>query len=86
MNGDIDYSKGPTFKGLQNPIKTGSWRVFRPEIHVRSCTYCLLCWLYCPEGCIKQRDGTLLIDYDYCKGCGICAKECKVGSITMVRE
>ncbi|NVO07766.1 MAG: 4Fe-4S binding protein, partial [Rhodoferax sp.] len=26
------------------------------------------------------------IDYDYCKGCGICAKECPCGAIDMVAE
>ncbi|NTW41461.1 MAG: 4Fe-4S binding protein, partial [Cellulomonadaceae bacterium] len=26
------------------------------------------------------------IDYDYCKGCGICAAECPCGSILMVPE
>jgi 2-oxoacid:acceptor oxidoreductase delta subunit (pyruvate/2-ketoisovalerate family) len=26
------------------------------------------------------------IDYDYCKGCGICANECPVKAIDMRRE
>jgi len=26
------------------------------------------------------------IDLDFCKGCGICAKACKFGSITMILE
>ena len=26
------------------------------------------------------------IDYDYCKGCGICAAECPCGAIAMVPE
>jgi Pyruvate/2-oxoacid:ferredoxin oxidoreductase delta subunit len=26
------------------------------------------------------------IDYDYCKGCGICAAECPCGAIEMVPE
>ncbi|MBU2732340.1 4Fe-4S binding protein, partial [Acidithiobacillus ferridurans] len=26
------------------------------------------------------------IDYDYCKGCGLCAHECPVGYIAMVSE
>ncbi|MFQ5845859.1 MAG: 4Fe-4S binding protein, partial [Planctomycetota bacterium] len=41
-------------------------------------------WLYCPEGCITR--GTYEIDAAYCKGCGICAEECRRGAIRMVRE
>ncbi|KXA91095.1 pyruvate synthase, partial [candidate division MSBL1 archaeon SCGC-AAA259A05] len=26
------------------------------------------------------------VDLDYCKGCGICAKECPVDAIEMVKE
>jgi pyruvate ferredoxin oxidoreductase beta subunit len=29
---------------------------------------------------------TYEIDYDYCKGCGICVAECPCGAITMVPE
>ena len=39
--------------------------------------------LFCPDSCInKQHD----IDYDYCKGCGICAYECPSDSIEMIQE
>ena len=27
-----------------------------------------------------------VIDYDYCKGCGICAEECPAKCIVMVEE
>jgi pyruvate ferredoxin oxidoreductase delta subunit len=43
--------------------------------------------MYCPEGVIKRKeDGTFEIDLRYCKGCGICAKECPTNKIEMVRE
>ena len=48
--------------------------------------------MYCPDGTIaKLRDdeGTCVavtVDYDFCKGCGVCAKVCPVPCITMVDE
>ena len=67
--------------------KTGSWRVFKPTLDKTKCTKCLRCWVFCPEASIKrEKDGTVSIDYDYCKGCGVCAIECKVKAITMERE
>ncbi len=65
--------------------KTGSWKVFRPEYEAEKCTMCNFCWFYCPEGCIYRRDDHMEFDMDYCKGCGICANECPVDAIRMVR-
>jgi Pyruvate/2-oxoacid:ferredoxin oxidoreductase delta subunit len=31
-------------------------------------------------------DNKFVIDYDYCKGCGICAHECPRHAIEMVEE
>lgn len=67
--------------------KTGFWRTFRPTIDYSKCTRCLLCWIFCPEGCIDRQEGdSPQIDYDYCKGCGVCANECPVKAIRMERE
>jgi 2-oxoacid:acceptor oxidoreductase gamma subunit (pyruvate/2-ketoisovalerate family)/2-oxoacid:acceptor oxidoreductase delta subunit (pyruvate/2-ketoisovalerate family) len=65
--------------------KTGSWKVFRPEYDIEKCTMCNFCWFYCPEGCIYRKDDHMDFDMDYCKGCGICANECPVEAIRMVR-
>lgn len=49
-----------------------------------NCFHCDNCYSYCPDNAIiKHEDGTLEIDYDYCKGCGICASECPCGAIKM---
>ncbi len=72
-------------------FKTGSWRSFKPVFIEENCIQCLFCWLYCPDNAIKVKDGKRAeFDYDYCKGCGICAVECpgKKGNkaIVMVEE
>jgi 2-oxoisovalerate ferredoxin oxidoreductase delta subunit len=68
-------------------VKTVCWRVFKPKLDESKCIKCLRCWIFCPESSIKRKkDGTVSIDYTYCKGCGVCASECKVKAITMERE
>ena len=63
--------------------KTGSWRTFKPILDKEKCIDCDNCILFCPDGSVnKQHD----IDYDYCKGCGICANECPSDAIEMVKE
>jgi 2-oxoacid:acceptor oxidoreductase delta subunit (pyruvate/2-ketoisovalerate family) len=52
------------------------------------CTFCMRCYDYCPDVSI-QMDGKTrerAIDYDHCKGCGICAEECPRGAIAWVHE
>ena len=67
--------------------KTGSWRVFKPVFNKDKCVKCLRCWIFCPEGAVKKnKDGSVSIDMDYCKGCGICANVCNVKAIIMERE
>ena len=67
--------------------KTGSWRIFRPNVDYVKCNGCTLCWIYCPDSAITRReDDKPIIDYDYCKGCGVCANVCPVKAIEMQRE
>jgi pyruvate ferredoxin oxidoreductase delta subunit len=67
--------------------RTGTWRVFKPILDKKKCVNCLRCWIYCPEATvIRNKDGSVEIDYEYCKGCGICADVCNVKAIVMERE
>jgi pyruvate ferredoxin oxidoreductase delta subunit len=70
-------------------FKTGSWRAFKPRWIEENCIQCLLCWLYCPDNAVKVKDGKRQdFDFDYCKGCGLCALECpgKKGNKAIVME
>lgn len=66
--------------------KNAGWRNIRPVINTAKCVGCLQCYLYCPDGVIFKKDGKVGIDYDFCKGCGICKKICKPGAIEMEAE
>jgi 2-oxoacid:acceptor oxidoreductase delta subunit (pyruvate/2-ketoisovalerate family) len=55
-----------------------------------NCFGCDNCYGACPDNAVIKTGpggpGDYEIDYDYCKGCGICAAECPCGAITMVPE
>lgn len=73
--------------GASEHYLTGGWRSMRPVWDASSCTNCLMCWIACPDSSIVVRDDAMLgIDYDHCKGCGICVKECRFGCLKLVRE
>ncbi|MGQ9477229.1 MAG: 4Fe-4S binding protein [Candidatus Bipolaricaulia bacterium] len=67
--------------------KTGDWREEKPVWDEGKCVNCLLCWVRCPEAAILTEEGEMAgFDYDYCKGCGICAYTCPTEAIEMVPE
>jgi len=61
--------------------KTGNWRIRDPEIIHEKCNLCMRCVVFCPDAAVKLEKGKVIIDLDYCKGCGICVEECPEGAI-----
>ena len=54
-----------------------SWRVIKPVYNRDICIDCQNCWVWCPDTSIISRDKQMLgIDYDHCKGCGVCVEVC----------
>ncbi len=57
-----------------------------------NCLACDNCWMLCPDSAVLKTkdlasDGShYVFDYDYCKGCGLCAHECPCGYIRMIDE
>ena len=65
-------------------VNTGKWRTRKPVMDKSKCIKCGMCLMYCPVNSVKRlEDGSFEINYDYCKGCGICARECKKNAIEM---
>jgi len=61
------------------------WREQHPVIG-ESCTGCLECTLYCPEGALAQQRDKVAVTQELCNGCGTCAMECPAGAVAMERE
>ena len=57
-----------------------------------NCLACDNCWTLCPDSAVLKTkelasDGShYVFDYDYCKGCGLCAQECPCGFIEMLED
>jgi 2-oxoacid:acceptor oxidoreductase delta subunit (pyruvate/2-ketoisovalerate family) len=86
MKNKSDYIVPIGCEGL-HVIQTGNWRKRRPVLLPDKCTLCGRCLMYCPvNSIIKTDEGRIVITYDYCKGCGICANECRSSAIHMIPE
>ncbi len=54
-----------------------------------SCGQCVLCdncFYHCPDLAVQRIPGGYAIAGDYCKGCGLCARECPTGSLVMQED
>jgi len=69
---DRNYSHESSFNKY-----TGDWRVEKPVFNRDFCINCQFCWIYCPDLSIISNDKKFdHIDYDHCKGCGVCVEVC----------
>jgi NADPH-dependent glutamate synthase beta subunit-like oxidoreductase/Pyruvate/2-oxoacid:ferredoxin oxidoreductase delta subunit len=50
------------------------------------CTHCDNCVNYCPDLAVQRAGSGYRVLTDYCKGCGLCVKECPTGSMAMQEE
>ena len=84
---DPEIGSIATEPGNASQYRSGDWRSQRPTYDFNRCIKCGLCQIFCPEGCIERNpDGYFEANLYYCKGCGICARECWTKVITMIDE
>ncbi|HQR73867.1 MAG TPA: 4Fe-4S binding protein [Sulfurovum sp.] len=66
------YSQSNSFS-----VSVADWRIEKPLFNKDLCIDCQFCWIYCPDMSIISRDKKMVaVDYDHCKGCGICVQVC----------
>ena len=70
----------------ENGMLPGDWRAERPIVDRAKCVKCAICWIFCPVQCIVEKPAWFDVNYDTCKGCGICAVECPHNAIKMIEE
>ena len=78
-----------TFDEVQGGLdETNALYEARRCLSCGNCFECDNCYGMCPDNAvIKLGPGNRFqFNYDYCKGCGICAQECPCGAIAMVPE
>lgn len=51
-----------------------------------TCIFCDNCVDYCPDLAVRRSGAGYTVLADYCKGCGLCVRECPTGSMKMVEE
>jgi len=73
--GGINRDAGNSLKNFTGSFRSGE----KPEFNEAACINCFFCWVFCPENAIIAEEEKIIgINYDYCKGCGVCVNECPV--------
>ena len=88
-------SKGPVkerIKGFGEATSTFTESIALEEAErcfsCGTCNECENCYVFCPDASIIKTEEILShqMDYDFCKGCGICFSECPRGAISLKEE
>ena len=84
---DLEIGCAVAEPGSASEYRSGDWRSRKPVWDFAKCIKCGLCYTYCPDAAVKQRDdGYFEANLYYCKGCSICSQECPTTAIHMVEE
>ncbi len=94
---ELELGAAITTPGNAVEYNTGDWRSMFPKTDEDKCITCGVCWMYCPDDSRKlapRQNNTPGVNttkyydfnFQYCKGCGICAKECPTGAIVMLER
>lgn len=67
-------------------LPTGEWRSQRPVSNAKKCRQCGMCYIFCPVGCIEEKETHFEVNLDFCKGCATCVQVCPAGVIKMEPE
>jgi 2-oxoacid:acceptor oxidoreductase delta subunit (pyruvate/2-ketoisovalerate family) len=85
-----DVRRASTFAEIRSGLdETNALFEARRCLSCGNCFECDNCYGVCPDNAVKKLgsgDTPFEINYDYCKGCGLCASECPCGAIEMVPE
>jgi len=75
LTGGINPNAGNSVEHLTSLYRKDE----KPQFDETNCIHCFFCWVFCPDNAIIiENQKVTRINYDYCKGCGICANECPV--------
>jgi len=87
---NVNYFKHEPRQGLEGTeleaLKNAAIAEARRCFQCGRCNVCNTCWFLCPDAVVLYKNGEIQFDYDYCKGCGICAEECPRGAVAIEEE
>lgn len=79
-------------KGFEEVTSTFAERIALEEAErcfsCGTCNECENCYVFCPDASVIKTEEVFShqVDYDFCKGCGICFSECPRGAISLKEE